>query len=164
MKLFRKKETMTPTESHPPQKKKIYQLYRTNGTTSYTQYVGEHLENAKATFILYPLFSNDHIRMDHKTWKLSIYEVNELFIDGWNEYFSIDSYEIIQFEKKYPQYLELLKDIPENIDKISTDLKIYDQWLSILECQEKIDDIEIMHESLSTYEELLDCFLKHIKE
>ncbi|MGN1344679.1 MAG: hypothetical protein ACI4U3_08870, partial [Traorella sp.] len=140
----------------PAQNKVIYHLYRTNGEIKFYHYIGDHYENAIATFLLYYLCSHDHIRDDYITWKLSSSEVNELFIDGWNEYYSVDSYEIIQFEKKYPQYRTYLRNLPENIDKISNDLQLHDKWVSLI--GDLLSDQELCNRKDLSIEDLLRLF------
>lgn len=151
-------QKMQEKSTTPTKNKKFYALYRTNGVTNYYQYIGISKKNAKAVYLLYRLFSHENIRKDHTLWKLSAYEVSELLIDGWEDYFTIDSYEMIPFEKKYPIYLDLLSELPENIDVISNKLDIYDKWLSLIRCHQPLLDLSFDEPRQESIDELMSCF------
>lgn len=139
--------------------KKIYYLYRTNQKTNHYEYFGDNLNNAFITYILYNLYSNEKVRLDHTNWKLGISEIEEVKIDGWKEYYSIDSFEIQRFEKQYPNYQYLLKDIPEDIDKLYQNYDNYDKWLDYSRLLEWKEDIFLSDKKLS-FEEYIGIIEK----
>ena len=143
--------------------KTIYYLYRTNNKTNQYEYFGDNLNNAFITYILYNLYSNEKVRLDHTEWRLGSSEIEEVKVDGWKEYFNIDSFEIQRFEKQYPEYKYLLKELPEDIDKLYGDFNNYDKWLDYSRILEWKEDIFLSNEK-HAFEEYLKIIEKiHIR-
>ena len=135
----------------------IYQVYRTNSKTNRYEYIGNNLENAKATFILYYLFSSDSIRLDHDEWKLGICEFEENYDYELKEYFTVDSLEMNRLKKKYPEYSSLLSAIPWEIDTIALNNKIYDTYLDLFYLH-STTSFHITKEKNLSIEELIKYF------
>ena len=135
--------------------KTIYYLYRTNGKTNQYEYFGDNINNAYMTYILYNLYSTEKVRIDHNEWKLASSEIEEVKIDGWKEYFNIDSFEIQRFERQYPEYKYLLDSLPIDIDTCYQNYKIYDQWLDYSRILEWKEDKFLSNKKYKTIEEYL---------
>ncbi len=140
----------------------IYQVYRTNGKTNRYEYIGNNLDNAKATFVLYYLFSSDAIRLDHDHWKLGICEFESNIDYELKEYFTIDSLEMNRLKKKYPEYSNLLTSIPWEIDSITLNNKIYDTYLDLFYLHSS-NSISITNKKDCSIQELIDLFDNAIK-
>ena len=140
--------------------KKIVYLYRTNKKTNHYEYFGDNLKNAFATYILYNLYSTEKVRLDHNEWRIGFSEIEEVKIDGWKEYYSIDSFEIQRFENQYPEYKYLINELPEDIDKLYQNFKNYDKWLDTSRILEWKEDIFLSNEKYKTLEEYLKIIEK----
>lgn len=135
----------------------IYQVYRTNNKTNRYEYIGDNIENAKATFILYYLFSSDSIRLDHDIWKLAICEFESNIDYELKEYFTVDSLEMNRLKKKHPEYSSLLTNIPWEIDTITLNNKIYDKYLDLF-YEHASTSVEITNQKELSIQELIDLF------
>lgn len=137
----------------------IIQLYRTNGSTKRYEYIGENIQNAKATFILYYLYSTDKIRVDHDCWKLAICTFSSSALLNEHEFYTIDSFEMNQLKKHHPEYTSLFNSFPDDIDDITVDNKIYDDYKSILD-QHEIENygVEITNQKNLSIDELIQYF------
>lgn len=135
----------------------IYQVYRTNNKTNRYEYIGNNIENAKATFILYYLFSSDSIRLDHDIWKLGICEFDSNIDYDLKEYYTIDSLEMNRLKKQHPEHSNLLTSIPWEIDNITLNNKIYDTYLDLF-YEHDSSSIEITNQKGLSIEELIQLF------
>ena len=138
-------------------KYKIYQVYRTNNKTNRYEYIGNNIENAKATFILYYLFSSDSIRLDHDIWKLAICEFESNIDYELKEYYTIDSLEMNRLKKKHPEYSYLLSSIPWEIDTIALNNKIYDTYLDLF-YEHTSTNVDITNKKDLLIQELIHLF------
>lgn len=138
-------------------KYKIYQVYRTNNKTNRYEYIGNNIENAKATFILYYLFSSDSIRLDHDIWKLAICEFESNIDYELKEYYTIDSLEMNRLKKKHPEYSYLLSSIPWEIDTITLNNKIYDTYLDLF-YEHTSTNVDITNKKDLLIQELIHLF------
>jgi len=135
----------------------IYQIYRTNGKTNRYEYIGENIDNAKATFILYYLFSSDSIRLDHNEWKIGICKFDSNIDYELKEYFTVDSLEMNRLKKNNPEYSFLLTSIPWEIDNITLNNKIYDKYLDLF-YEHDSTSVEITNKKGLSIQELIDLF------
>ena len=135
----------------------IYQVYRTNKKTNRYEYIGDNIDNAKATFILYYLFSSDSIRLDHDEWKLGVCTFESNIDYEQNEYYTIDSLEINRLKKTFPEYSFLLQSIPWEIDAITLNNNILDSYLNLFDLYpSKI--VDLTKRKNCSIQELMDCF------
>lgn len=135
----------------------IYQIYRTNNKTNRYEYIGNNIDNAKATFILYYLFSCDSIRLDHDKWKLGVCTFESNIDYEQTEYYTIDSLEMNRLKKTCPEYSFLLQSIPWEIDEITLSNNILDSYLNLLDLYPS-NHVDITKEKNCTIQELIDCF------